>query len=205
MLAHVDVGTLNGLDVVESKMRALVDGREETAGTAGLGVVRLVGRPNHFELIGRYQSQEAYFDHLTAPSHLALRGHVGPLLGAPYEDRVHAYRGQWSWPHAELGDIVVITQVETRPRCVDAALPVWDAIADDRRAAEGAKGQVSLQRWNLPNNLEIVSVWSSLEAFDAYVSTPSAKAVVAKLEPLLLAPISDRRNELIASSWSAAR
>jgi len=203
VIVHVDIGTLSGLDAVEEQMRNLVDDGKESAGTIELSVARVLGRPNHFEVIGRYESEAAYLAHLITPSNQAFRRYIAPMLGVPYEDRLHGARGPQHWPHADVGDFVVITQLEARPASLDAALPLVDLLAESRDAAASMIGQVRLQRHHRPDNLELVSVWASQQAFDAYTESKEAKAAIAALEPLLLAPVIDRRNELIIGAWSA--
>lgn len=201
-VVHVDIGMRTGLEVVEDALRALVDASTETVGTVDIVALRAEGRPNHFEVIGRFDSEGAYQNHLVSPSNLAFRSMIAPVLGSPYEDRLHGARGEQHWPTASVDDFVVITQVEARPTQLDAALAAFDGFAAEQAAADGLLGQVALQRRFLPNNLEVVSVWTGPDAFEDYVATERATSRQVELEAELLAPVDNRRYGLIAGAWS---
>ncbi|HEY5271692.1 MAG TPA: antibiotic biosynthesis monooxygenase [Acidimicrobiales bacterium] len=201
-IVHVDIGMRTGLEVVEDALRALVAGSTETAGTVEIVALRMEGKPNHFEVIGRFASESAYKEHLVSSSNLAFRSMVASVLGSPYEDRLHGPRGDQRWPVASIDDFVVVTQIEARPTQLDAALPAFDGFVAEQSSAEGLLGQVALQRPLLPNNLEVVSVWANSEAFEQYLESDGARSVRAELEEELLAPVDNRRYALIAGVWS---
>jgi quinol monooxygenase YgiN len=201
-VVHVDIGMRTGLEVVEDALRALVDASTETAGTAGIAALRVEGKPNHFEVVGRFASESAYQNHLVSPSNLAFRSMIAPVLGSPYEDRLHGARGDQRWPTASVDDFVVITQVEARPTQLDAALAAFDGFVAEQSSADGLVGQVALQRRFLPNNLEVVSVWTGSDAFEEYLATEQAASRRAELQAELLAPVDNRRYALIAGAWS---
>jgi quinol monooxygenase YgiN len=201
-IVHVDIGMRTGLEVVEDALRALVDFSGETTGTIEVVALRQEGKPNHFEVIGRYASEEAYKEHLVSASNLAFRSMVAPILGSPYEDRIHGPRGDQRWPSASLDDFVVVTQIEARPTEVDAALSHFDEFVAEQSSAKGLVGQVALQRPYFANNLEVVSVWTDSAAFDDYLASDSAQSSRAALEAELLAPVDHRRYTLIAGAWS---
>jgi quinol monooxygenase YgiN len=201
-IVHVDIGMRTGLEVVEDALHALVDASTETAGTIELAALRLEGKPNHFEVIGRYASESAYQNHLVSPSNLAFRSMIAPVLGSPYEDRLHGSRGEQSWPSASVDDFVVITQLEARPTQLDAALAAFDNYVAAQSFADGLVGQVALQRRFLPNNLEVVSVWADADAFERYLASDRATSSRAELEAELLAPVDNRRYAVIAGGWS---
>ena len=202
-LAHVDISPRNGLDpAVEDVLRKFVDTADEAPRTTVRSVLQLISRPNHFEIIGRFASDDAYLAHLVAPSNLVLPKSIAPVLASPSEDRVHGPRGQQSWPAAVRGDLVIISQVEARPQRLAAAERCFDELAAVRLAVGGIEGQVALQRRHQPNKLELISVWSSPEAFDDHLAAPSQKEVRRALEGELLAPVDDRRCTLIAGAWA---
>lgn len=200
-LAHVDIGMRTGLEVVEDALGKFVADSVSATGTIGLAALEDERRPNHFEVVGRYSSETAYREHQVAEPSLAFRRSIGPILGSPYEDRLHGARGPQDWPSARVGDFVVITQIEARHDRLDAAAARFDAFVAERPAG-GLVGQVALQRRYLPNNLEVVSLWTGPEAFDEYAGSRPAVASRAELEELLLAPIEDRRFVLLAGTWA---
>ena len=201
-LVHVDIGMRTGLEVVEDALRSFVAGSGSTKGVIELVALKDERRPNHFEVVGRFGSEAAYHEHQVAEPNLELRRSIGPVLGSPYEDRLHAGRGQQRWPEAKVGDFVVITQMEARPDRQDDATARFDAFVSERSADPGLVGQIALQRRYLPNNLEVVSVWTGPEAFDDHAGSPTTAASRSGLEEVLLAPIEDRRFELFAGRWA---
>jgi quinol monooxygenase YgiN len=201
-IVHVDIGMRSGLEVVEDALRALVQGSAETAGTIEVVSLRQDGKPNHFEVIGRYVSEGGYKEHLVSASNLAFRSMVAPILGSPYEDRIQGPRGDQTWPSASLDDFVVVTQIEARPTQLDAALSHFDDFVAEQGSAKGLVGHVALQRPYFANNLEVVSVWADSAAFEDYLATDGAQSARAALEAELLAPVDHRRYAVIAGAWS---
>ena len=201
-IVHVDIGMRSGLEVVEDALRALVAGSVETTGTIEVVALRQEGKPNHFEVIGRYAAEDSYKEHLVSASNLAFRSMVAPILGSPYEDRIHGPRGDQRWPSASLDELVVVTQVEARPTQLDAALSRFDDFVAEQSAGKGLVGQVALQRPYFSNNLEVVSVWADWAAFDDYLASDRAQSSRAALEEELLAPVDHRRYALIAGALS---
>jgi hypothetical protein len=81
-------------------------------------------------------------------------------------------------------------------------LTAFDALAAEQASASGLRGQIALQRRYLPNNLEVVSVWTGADAFEAYLAIEQAAARRSELEAHSLAPVDNRRYALIAGAWS---
>lgn len=201
-LAHVDIGMRTGLEVVEEALLSFVAGSVSTTGVIELAALKDERRPNHFEVVGRYSGETAYHEHQVAEPNLVFRRSIGAVLGSPYEDRLHGARGPQRWPKAKVGDFVVITQMEARPDRLDTATTRFDAFVGERSNDAGLLGQVALQRRYLPNNLEVVSVWAGPEAFDDHQVARPTTASRAGLEEVLLAPIEDRRFQLLAGPWA---
>jgi quinol monooxygenase YgiN len=148
--------------------------------------------------------RSAYLSHLVTPSNLILRKRIAPVLGSPYEDRVHGPRGPQSWPTADRGNFVVISQVEARPQRLAGAERSFDELAAVQLGAAGIKGHVVLQRRRQANKLEMISVWLSPEAFDEHLAEASQQEARRALENNPLAPVDDRRCTLIVGAWSTA-
>jgi quinol monooxygenase YgiN len=191
--AHVDIGMRTGLEATEDALRDWTAGGGELPGVLDLLALKDERRPNHFEVVGRFASEASYRAHQTADSNLAFRRAVGPVLGSPYEDRVLAPRGEQRWPVANVGDFIMITQLEARPDQAGEASARFDALVAELAAAEGLLGAVGLQRRYLANNLEMLSVWTDAEACTAHAATSPATLASAALETILLAPIENRR------------
>jgi quinol monooxygenase YgiN len=63
-------------------------------------------------------------------------------------------------------------------------------------------GQVLLQWRCRPWNLELISVWSSSEAFGEHLASGSAQAPRSALASRLVAPIDVRRHRPFAGGWT---
>lgn len=192
-LVHVDIGMRSGLEVIEEAIQAYVAGASGAEGTLDLRALKDERRPNHFEVIGRYRDEAAYRSHQVHDATLAFRRAVGPVLGSPYEDRLHGPLGAQDWQLGDLGDFVTVTQVEARPDELDAAKTRLEAYLGDLGAVDGSRATTALERRFLGNNLEILTLWESPEAFDGFIASGAATTRRVALEELLLAPIEDRR------------
>jgi hypothetical protein len=132
----------------------------------------------------------AYEAYLICTANLDYRRGVAPALASPYEDRLHNARGEQTWPGAGVGDVVVIMQIDIQP------------LAAAQSADAAMSGQVLLQRRYRPSNLELISVWSSSEAFGEHLASGSAQAPRSALASRLVAPIDVRPHRLFAGGWT---
>lgn len=144
----------------------------------------------------------AYEAHLISTANLDYRRGVAPALASPYEDRLHNARGEQTWPGAGVGDVVVIMQIDIQPPRLDEALSLVEALAAAQSADAAMSGQVLLQRRYRPSNLELISVWSSSEAFEQHLASGSTRASRPALASRLVAPIDVRRHRLFAGGWT---
>jgi quinol monooxygenase YgiN len=91
----------------------------------------------------------------------------------------------------------------TRPGpCLDEALSLVEELAAAQSADAAMSGQVLLQRRYRPSNLELISVWSSSEAFEEHLASGSAQAPSSALASRLVAPIDARPHRLFAGGWT---
>ena len=185
----------------EQVLRVLV-GAGHPPGTVDLAVLQQLYPANHFEVIGRFSSQAAYEAYLISAANLDYRRGVAPALASPYEDRLLSARGEQAWPGAGAGDVVVIMQIEIQPPRLDKALSLVGELAAAQSADAAMSGQVPLQRRCRPSNLELISVWSSSEAFEEHLASGSAQAPRLALASRLVAPIDVRPHRLFAGGWT---
>ena len=157
---------------------------------------------NHFEVIGRFSSEAVYEAHLISTANLGYRRGLAPALASPYEDRLHGARGEQAWPGAGAGDVVVIMQIDIQPPRLAEALSLVGEVAPAQSAEAAMSGQVLLQRRCRPSNLELISVWSSSEAFEEHLASGSAQAPRSALASRLVAPIDVRLHRLFAGGWT---
>jgi len=52
-------------------------------------VLQQVFRKNHFELLSVWRDDAAYEAYLSSPATVEFREHLHPMLGAPFDDRLH--------------------------------------------------------------------------------------------------------------------
>jgi len=102
---------------------------------------------------------------LISAANLGYRRGVAPALASPCQDRLHGARGEQAWPGAGAGDVVVIMQIEIQPPRLDEALSLVGELAAAQSADAAMSDRVLLQRRCRPSNLELISVWSSSQAF----------------------------------------
>jgi quinol monooxygenase YgiN len=161
------------LEEGEQVLRVLV-AAGRPPGTVDLAVLQQLYAANHFEVIGRFSAEAAYEAHLISAANLDYRRGVAPALASPYEDRLLSARGEQAWPGAGVGDVVVIMQIEIQPPRLDEGLSLVEELAAAQSADAAMSGQVLLQRRYRPSNLELISVWSSSEAFEEHLASGSA-------------------------------
>jgi quinol monooxygenase YgiN len=197
LIAAQRAGNGPGFEEGEQVLRALA-AAGHPPGTVDLVVLQQLYAANHFEVIGRFSSEAAYEAHLISVANLDYRRDVAPALASPYVDRLLSARVEQAWPGAGAGDVVVIMQVEIQPPRLDEALSLVEEVAAAQSADAAMIGQVLLQRRYRPSNLELISVWSSSEAFEEHLASGSAQAPRSALAPRLVAPIDVRRHRLFA-------
>jgi quinol monooxygenase YgiN len=64
------------------------DARKDT-GAIRVELLQDTGRPNHFTLVTVWQNQKAFDDHLAAAHTRAFRSKLQPMLGSPFDERLH--------------------------------------------------------------------------------------------------------------------
>lgn len=197
LIAAMQAGNGPSFEEGEQVLRVLV-AAGHPPGTVDLAVLQELDAANHFEVIGRFSSEAAYEAYLISAANLDYRRGVAPALGSPYEDRLHSARGVQAWPGAGAGDVVVIMQIEIQLPRMDEALSLVEELAAAQSADAAMSGQVLLQRRCRQSNLELISVWSSSEAFEEHLASGSAQAPRSALASRLVAPIDVRRHRLFA-------
>ncbi|HVB05738.1 MAG TPA: antibiotic biosynthesis monooxygenase [Acidimicrobiales bacterium] len=202
-VAHVDISPRTSLEDGVELLLELAAGAVSTTGVLDYAVLRQPVRQNHFELVGRFATEAAYLAHLGSPCNVAFRAAIAPMLGSPYEDRLHGGRGPQRFPLAAAGAFVIVTQLEVQPVHLTVAERALEGLVEAQAAAEGLGGQVLLARRGRPNNLELLSVWAGEEAFDAHLAAEAYTEARAVLTPMLVAPVDDRRHHLLAGALRA--
>jgi quinol monooxygenase YgiN len=88
VVTHVDVMpkfTDAGRDLLK---QFAVDSRKD-AGLVRIEVLEELGRPNHSTVVEVWASRQAYEDHLAVEHTRAYRAKLQPMLGSPFDERLH--------------------------------------------------------------------------------------------------------------------
>jgi quinol monooxygenase YgiN len=89
VVTHVDIGgpalAAEGAKVLQQFATDSV----KDPGSIRFELLREPNRINHFTIVEVWQSREAFEAHLTAPHSKTFREKIQPLLGSPFDERLH--------------------------------------------------------------------------------------------------------------------
>lgn len=89
VVTHVDVvpevPVANGIKLLQ---QYAADSRKEN-GAVRIEVYSQISRPNHFVVVEVWQSQQAFDAHEAAATTKQFRTQIQPMLGAPFDQRLH--------------------------------------------------------------------------------------------------------------------
>jgi quinol monooxygenase YgiN len=88
VVTHVDVPPPSK-DQTIGELKTLNDASRKDAGNLMFEVVQQTNRPNHFTVVEVWQDHKALDAHSTAEHTRRFRANLGPMLGAPHDDRVY--------------------------------------------------------------------------------------------------------------------
>jgi quinol monooxygenase YgiN len=88
VVTHVDVMPKFTADGRELLSQFAADSRKD-AGAVRIEVFEELGRPNHSTVVEVWESRKAYDDHLAADHTRAYRAKLQPMLGSPFDERLH--------------------------------------------------------------------------------------------------------------------
>ena len=88
VITHVDVPPPSK-DACIAELKTLTDASRKDSGSLMFEVVQQTNRPNHFTVVEIWKDAKAFDAHGTADHTRRFRANLGPMLGAPYEDRVY--------------------------------------------------------------------------------------------------------------------
>jgi len=89
VVTHVDVPPPRKDECIALLTKLAEDSRKDQ-GVVRFDVVQQTSRPNHFTVLEVWQDQKAFDAHAIADHTKKFRAALGPMLGAPYEDRLYA-------------------------------------------------------------------------------------------------------------------
>jgi quinol monooxygenase YgiN len=89
LVTHVDVPPPSK-DACIAELKTLTEASRKDAGNLMFEVVQQTNRPNHFTVVEVWKDAKAFDQHGSAEHTRRFRANLGPMLGAPYEDRIYA-------------------------------------------------------------------------------------------------------------------
>jgi quinol monooxygenase YgiN len=199
-IAHVDISPRSSLDEGVELLKGLASAMSANSAIA-LAVLRQPVRQNHFELFASFPVETEYLGHLGDAPNLHFRRAIAPMLGSPYEDRLHRPRAG-VFPIATVGDFISLTQLEFKPAAFERAAALVEDLAAQQRQAAGLREQLVLERRGRPGHFELLSSWESEADFDRSLVERELMAFHEQLVESLVAPVDDRRHLLLAGSFA---
>ena len=88
IITHVDVPPPSK-DACIAELKTLTEASRKDSGNLMFEVVQQTNRPNHFTVVEIWKDDKAFDAHGIAEHTRHFRTKLGPMLGAPYEDRVY--------------------------------------------------------------------------------------------------------------------
>jgi quinol monooxygenase YgiN len=88
IITHVDVPPPSK-DACIAELKTLTEASRKDSGNLMFEVVQQTNRPNHFTVVEIWKDGKALDAHGIADHTRRFRANLGPMLGAPYEDRVY--------------------------------------------------------------------------------------------------------------------
>ena len=88
VVTHVDIVPNKVVEGKQLLKQYAVESRKDK-GAVRVEVLMQVSRPNHFTLVEVWQNKQAYDAHVEAAHTRDFRAKVLPLLGSPFDERMH--------------------------------------------------------------------------------------------------------------------
>jgi quinol monooxygenase YgiN len=88
VVTHVDVMP-KFTDAARDLLKQFAVDSRKDAGAVRIEVLEELGRPNHSTVVEIWASRQAYEDHLAADHTKAYRAKLQPMLGSPFDERLH--------------------------------------------------------------------------------------------------------------------
>jgi quinol monooxygenase YgiN len=92
IITHVDVIPQFTAPAIELLSDYQTESRRD-AGADRIEVLQQIGRPNHFTIEEKWNDGNAYDKHVSASHTREFRAKLQPMLGAPYDERLHSIIG----------------------------------------------------------------------------------------------------------------
>lgn len=157
--------------------------RREPGNREALALRRLE-RPYHFALVETWTDAEARAAHAAGPGATALRAALGPLLGAPYDERNHVPLSVGPAGPPGRGAVLALTHVDVIPTGKEQGVALVGQAAQAFRATPGAIRADALTQESRTNHMTLVEAWTDAPAKEAQLASPAARTLRDGLAPL---------------------
>jgi quinol monooxygenase YgiN len=88
VVTHVDVMP-KFTEAGRELLRQFADESRKDKGAVRVEVIEELSRPNHSTVLETWESRQSYDDHLAAEHTRAYRARLQPMLGSPFDERLH--------------------------------------------------------------------------------------------------------------------
>jgi len=90
VVTHVDIiGAGGNLEESLKLLREYATDSQKDPGVVRVEILQQDNRRNHFSVVEVWQSKEAFDAHAAAAHTKLFREKLGPMLGSPYDERLH--------------------------------------------------------------------------------------------------------------------
>jgi quinol monooxygenase YgiN len=89
VVSHVDIGGQQAAVAASKMLTDFAEASRKEPGSIRFEVYREVGRANHFTIVEVWQNRAAFETHLGGSNSKSFREKIQPLLGSPFDERLH--------------------------------------------------------------------------------------------------------------------
>jgi quinol monooxygenase YgiN len=161
-------------------------------------VAQRMEQQNEFVALEIWKDQKSFQVHGAGPG-AQLRDTLKPMLGSPYDERIHTAMSVVPPLPAPAGRIVyAVTHVDVIPPRLDAAQPLFSDMADASRKDTG-NGRIEVLQQLTPrtNHFTIVEIWSNKRQLEAHQALPRTVQFREKLQAVIGALYDERLYKIL--------
>jgi len=163
-------------------------------------IVQRMEQQNEFAIMEVWKDQAAFKAHAAGPG-AQLRDKLKPLLGSPYDERIHTGFAVTAPQAAPSGRIVyAITHIDVIPvpQFFDKAPPLLNAAAaDGRKDAGNGRLEILQQIERRTNHFTLIEIWSNKRQLEAHQSLARTIQFREQLQPLIGALYDERLYKIL--------
>ena len=127
-------------------------------------VLQRIGRPNHFAIIERWDSNSSMNNHLRSSVKLDFQKNITPFLYSPYDERIHSALdiNDVIKENAKTNDIVYgVTHIDIVPTSLDTGIKIIKDLVTDSRNDDGNIFFDVLTQESRRNHMTLIESWDN--------------------------------------------